>query len=462
MKALIVGAGKLGAKLAEAMVAEDIDVTVMDNNSKKIDRLNELIDCLTIVANGIDIKVLREIGIESYNYLIACTSSDDTNTLICTLAKKLGCNYTIARIRNPEYKDQLDFIKKEMGIDVVVNPDLATAEVIETYLLKSYSFYSGDFADGRIHMVDFNIGVADEFAGKKLKELADFKELLIASISRDGEIIIPNGDTELLPWDTIYVIGKTKDVSRLGDIFKDNASKRKVERVMILGGSNISIYLAKSLQKLGIAVTIVELDKYRCQELTEGLDDALIIHGDGTDIHLLEEENLDSMDAFIGLTGFDEANLLMALMAKYMGVPKAIGKISRPNYNKIIDRLAIDAAFNPVFITASSILKIIRGGKVVSVSLLIGGKGEVTEIVVGSKAPIINKPLEELKLPEGIIIGAMVHKNEVIIPNGKSVIHEGDRIIVFCLNDDLQTLRSLIWPKKGKIFKDILHLNNKY
>ena len=461
MKALIVGAGKLGSKLAESMVAEDIDVTVIDNNSNKIDRLNEQIDCLTIIANGIDIKVLKEIGIETYDYLIACTDNDDTNTLICTLAKKLGCHSTIARIRTPEYSDQLDFIKREMGIDVVVNPDLATANAIETYLLKSYSFYSGDFADGRIQMVDFNIGTADEFEGKKLKELENFKGLLITSISRDGEIIIPNGDTELLPWDTIYVIGKSNDISKLGNILKDNASNRKVERVMIMGGSNTTLYLAKSLQELGIHVTIVEIDINRCQELTEVLDDALIIHGDGTDIHLLEEEKLNTMDAFIGLSGFDEENLLMSLMAKHMGVPKAIGKISRPNYNKIIDRLSIDAAFNPVFITASSILKIIRGGKVISVSLLIGGKGEVTELIVGKDTPIINKSLEELKLPPGFIIGAMVHKNEVIIPNGKSVIHEGDRIIVFCLTDDLPTLRSLIRPSKGNIFKDILHRNKK-
>ncbi len=443
------------------MVTEDIDVTVMDKSSNKINRLNEQIDCLTIVANGIDIKSLQEIGIESYDYIIACTDSDDTNTLICTLAKKLGCHNTIARIRNPEYSDQLEFIKKEMGIDIVVNPDLATADVIETYLLKSYSFYSGDFADGRIQMVDFNIGTADEFIGKKLKDLENFDGLLITSISRDGQIIIPNGNTELLPWDTIYVIGKSNDILRLGDIFKDDASNRKVERVMIMGGSNTTVYLAKSLQELGIAVTIVEIDRDRCQELTELLDDALIIHGDGTDIHLLEEENLHSMDAFIGLTGFDEENLLMSLMAKHMGVPKAIGKISRPNYNKIIDRLGIDAAFNPVFITASNILKIIRGGKVISVSLLIGGKGEVTELVIGKGALITDKSLGELKLPPGIIIGAMVHENEVIIPNGNTVIHEGDRIIVFCLTDDLPTLKNLIRPSRSNIFKDLLNLNKR-
>lgn len=456
---MIIGAGKLGQKLAESMIQEDIDVTVIDNNQKVIDRINEQLDCLTVVANGIDIAMLKDLGIESYDILVACTDSDETNTVICSLVKKLGCKRTIARIRNPEYKEQLDFVKQEMGIDYILNPDLATAQVIEKYLLKSYSFYSGDFADGQVQMVDYNIGMSDEFVGKKLMELHNFKGLLIVAISRDGEIIIPHGATELLSWDTIYVIGKTRDIDKLGNILKDNASGRKVEKVMILGGSNIGYYLAKTLRKLNVSVTIVEQDKERCKELSELLDDVLIIHGDGTDIHLLEEEKLESMDAFVGTTGFDEENLLMALMAKHAGVPKSIAKISRPNYNKIIDKLGIDAAFNPVFISASNILKYTRGGKVVSVSLLLGGDGEVTEIIAGKGVPIIGKPLRELKLPKGIIIGAIVNGKDVIIPNGNSIIHENDRIIVFCLKEDIPTLRTFIkTPKVGKL-SDLWHHN---
>ncbi len=455
MKVIIAGAGKLGQKLAESMINEDIDVTVIDKNPDVIERINDYLDCLTIVGNGIDISMLRSLDIESCDLLVACTDGDETNTVICTLAKKLGCKSTIARIRNTEYKDQLDFIKKEMGIDQIVNPDLATANVIETYLLKSYNFYSGDFADGRIQMVDLNIGAADEFVGKKLKDLKNFQSLLIAAISRYGQIIIPYGDTELEAFDTIYVIGKTRDIAKLGKILHDDTGSRKVQRVMIFGGSNISIFLTKRLIEKGISVTIIEQDINRCQELSEILDGALIIQGDGTNIHLLEEEQLESMDAFIGLSGFDETNLLMALMAKQTGVPKTISKISRPNYNKIIDNLGIDAAFNPVFITASSILKYVRGGKVLSVSLLLGGDAEVVELVVGEGAAISGKPLEQLKLPEGIIIGAIVHGKEVIIPNGKSIIRGNDRIISFCLAKDVSVLKSLVKPNEGNIFSEL-------
>ncbi len=455
MKVMIVGAGKLGYKLAESMVLEDIDVTVVDNNPKVIDFVNEHLDVLTVLANGIDINILRELSINQYNLLVASTDSDETNTLICSLAKKLRCEKTIARIRNPEYMQQLDFIKAEMGIDHIVNPDLSTAQAIEKYLLKNYNFYSGDFASGKVQMIDFNIEHMKEFVGKKIMELEDFDRLLITAISRDGDIIIPDGSTELLANDTIHVIGRNDDINNLNNKFTQDITKKEIERVMILGGSNIGLYLAQKLSKVNISVTLVEKDKERCQELSEILNDVLIIHGDGTDIHLLEEERLNSMGAFVGVTGYDEENLLMALMAKQSGVPKTISKISRQNYTKIIDRLGIDAALNPTVIAASNILKYIRGGKIVSVSLLIGGDGEVTEIIVGKDLPIVGKTLEELKLPKGIIIGAIVHNGKVIIPNGKSIIHANDRIVVFCLTEDLPTLKMFFKSNKGGVLSEL-------
>ena len=455
MKVIVVGAGKLGYKLAESMVSEDIDVTVIDNNPKVIDFVNEHLDVLTVLANGIDINILKQLDIGQYNLLVASTDSDETNTLICSLAKKLGCEKTIARIRNPEYMEQLDFIKVEMGIDHIVNPDLSTAQVIEKYLLKNYSFNSGDFASGKVQMIDVNIEHTQDFIGKKLMDLENFDGLLITAISRDGDIIIPDGSTELLANDTIHVIGKSDRIKDLNNKFNQDITKKQIERVMILGGSNIGFYLAQKLSKLNITVTLVEKDKERCQELSEILNDVLIIHGDGTDIHLIEEERISSMDAFVGVTGYDEENLLTALMAKQSGVLKSVSKISRQSYTKIIDRLGIDAAFNPIYITASNILKYIRGGKIVSVSLLIGGDGEVTEIVIGKELPVVGKTLEQLELPRGIIIGAIVHNGKVTIPNGKSVIQANDRIVVFCLTEDLPTLKMFFKPHKGGVLNEL-------
>jgi trk system potassium uptake protein TrkA len=455
MKAMIVGAGKLGAKLAEFFVAENIDVTVMDSNTKVLERLNEHVDVLTVVANGIDIKMMRELNIEDYDLLVGTTENDETNTLICTLAKKLGCKQTIARIRNPEYMQQIDFIKSELGIDHIVNPDLATALAMEKYLMKSYSFYTDDFASGKVQLIDFNIGLNKEFVSLKIKDVKGLDRLLITAISRNGSMIIPNGSTELLEGDVIHIIGNTKEIERFSHRLGEDYKRKLVSKVMILGGGNVGYYLAQRLCKNKIQVTLIEQDKARCQELSELLDNVLIIHGDGTDIHLLEEENLSSMDAFVGVTGFDEENLLMALMAKQSGVGKTIAKISRSNYIKIIDRINIDAAINPVYITASSILKYIRGGKVVSVSLLLGGNAEATEIIIDKDLSVVGKSLMDLNIPKGMIIGAIVRDNDVIIPKGSTVLRANDRIVVFCLSNDLSGLKMFFREQKGGLLSEL-------
>ena len=455
MKIIIVGAGKLGTKVAESLVTEDIDVTVMDINEKVLDRLSEHMDILTVEANGINISALLDVEINTFDLLVAATNNDETNTVICSLAKKLGCKKTIARIRNPLYKEQWDFVKDKMGIDEIVNPDLATAIEIERDLLNHYGFTSGEFADGKVEMLDLNIDREGEFIGKKLMDLKGFEKLLIAAISRDGRTIIPDGSSELLTGDVIHIIGKRQEIKKISLSFTNKTQDKNIKNVMILGGGNIAFYLASRLATKNIQVTIVEQDKERCHELSEGLDDAVIIHGDGTDIHLLEEESLENMDAFIGTTGFDEENLLMALMAKQSGVAHVVAKISRSNYTKIIDRLNIDVAINPVFITASSILKFIRGGKVLSVSLLLEGDAEVTEIVLDDNPSIIDRALTKLNLPKGIIIGAIVRKGKVIIPKGDTSLKVGDRIIVFSLNEDLPALKIFFSQDKGGIFSEL-------
>ncbi|NLS44202.1 MAG: Trk system potassium transporter TrkA [Firmicutes bacterium] len=457
MKVLIVGAGKLGYKLAQHMILEDIDVVLMDNNPKVLERINEHIDVLTLVGDGIDIKMLKELNIKNYDLLVASTNSDESNALICSIGKRLGAKKTIARIRNPKYMEQLDFIKGELGIDLIVNPDLATAQAIEKYLLKSYSFYSNEFASGRVEMLDYNISHHKAFVGKNLSELKDFESLLIAAISRDGAIIIPHGSTVLEDNDIIYIIGDYKDIDKFNSLYNLSKKKKAVDNVMILGGSNIGYYLAERLSKSRVNVRLIEKDKERAQELSDILNNVLIIYGDGTDINLLEEENLDQMDAFIGTTGFDEENLLMALMAKQAGVADCIAKISRENYTKIIDRLDIDVALNPLYITVSNILKNIRGGKVVSVSLLLGGDAEVTELIVGEDSLFLGKSLHSLNLPKGIIIGAIVRKGEVIIPKGDSIIMPKDRIVVFSLTEDLPTLKLFFKAYKGGVLGELWH-----
>ncbi|NLI89122.1 MAG: Trk system potassium transporter TrkA [Epulopiscium sp.] len=455
MKVMIVGAGKLGYKLAESMLNADIEVTIIEKNDEKLRTINDHLDVLAIPANGIEIEVLRELDIKSYDLLVAATGSDESNTIICSLAKKLGCKKTIARIRNPEYMHQLDFIKQEMGIDQIINPDLDTANEIVRYLLQDYTFATEDFAKGRVLIIDFNIKNMPAFTNKRISQLEGMDNLLILAIVRDGNIIVPNGNTMLYEDDTIHITGSRESINRLSKKLNFNMERHKIEKVMIFGGSKIGYYLAQKLADLHIKVSIIEKDSQRCKYLSETLNNVLVVEGDGTDMNLLEEEGLQYMDAFIGATDYDEANLLMSLMAKNIGVNKTIAKISRPNYVQIIDKLEMGVAVNPIDIAASNILKVIRGGKVVSVSLLLGGQAEVTEIIASQDSPIVGKRLADAGIPKGIIIGAVVHKGKVIIPNGDTIIRHGDRIIIFCESYNMPSLEVFTKPRGRGILSEL-------
>ncbi|HHW47659.1 MAG TPA: Trk system potassium transporter TrkA [Clostridiaceae bacterium] len=455
MKTMIIGAGKLGYKLASALSTGDNQVTVVDSDSEVLEKVSEHLDVMVVKANGVQIDMLKELDIKSYNLVIAVTDSDETNMIICSLAKKLGCDKTIARVRNPEYARQKNFIAQAMGIDYIVNPELATAKEIIRYLLKSYSFYSGDFADGRILMVDFIADCLPGFVGKKIHELEDINDLLIVAISRNGEVIIPSGSSSILEKDIVYVIGKRENIEQLAKRCKSSLPTSSIRKVMILGGGKLGYYLAEKLSDQNIFVKIIEQKKERCEYLSEKLNGVLVICGDGTDPSLLDDEDISNMDAFISVTGFDEENLLMTLIAKQAGVKKVIAKISKPSYEKIIERLGVDIAISPIDITASDILKYIRGGRAVSVSLLLGGQAEVTEIIADENMPIIGKPLSQLGLPEGIIIGAIAHRGKVIIPNGSSVITPGDRFVVFCLSSEIAALEAIFKRVKGRGFGEL-------
>lgn len=454
---MIIGAGKLGYKLAKSMINNEYEVTLIDNDAKVIERMNDHLDVLTVTANGLEVAILRELHISTYDLLIASTGSDETNTIICTLAKKLGCKITIARLRNPEYTLQLDFIKKEMGIDHIINSDLETANEIARYLTNNEDNYSGEFASGLVQMIEFNIRHIKGLEGKKITELDNFSGLLIIAILRDNDIIIPNGATKLMKGDILHLIGTPYRIDEFRHKNKIVNEFKAIKRVMIIGGGNVGYYLAEQLIAKNVNVAIVEQDRARCKQLTYMLTGAMIIHGDGTDIDLLEEESLSNMDAFVGVTGYDEQNLLMSLMAKQTGVRKAVAKISRPSYINLVDRLGIDMALNPINIAVSDILKYIRGRSVASVSLMLGDKAELTEILVEENEALINKKIVELNLPKGIIIGAIVHDEKVVIPNGNTVIHEYDRLIIFTLVKDTPALDIFYKPATGGMKRELWH-----
>lgn len=457
MHIIIVEAGKLGYILAEFLSQNDNNVVMIDNNEKTLERANNQFDILTYKGNGAQMSVLEGFNIKNADLLIATTDNDDTNMLICYLAKKMGCKRVVARIRDPEYSDQVDTLKKQLDIDYAVNPELVMAKEIGAHLLKGQALNMEDFAKGKVSIVNYKVNELEGMEGKKIKDINIPKSVLIAAILRDGEVIIPYGDTLLHDNDTIYLIGEKESIGMFKSKRESLEHNIVVKKVMILGGGNAAYYLAKKLLKNGIFVKIIEKDEGRCGFLAQELPGALIIHGDATDPYLLTEENISEVDALVSLTGFDEENLLMTLLAKKYGVGKVITKVSRSNYIPIIEQLGINNAINPVMITAGEIMRFIQGGRVVSLFLLLGGKAEVLELIAKENSKIVGKPLAELGLPKGIIIGSIVQNGKVIIPNGDSIINPGDRLIVFCLQSEVMTLEKMFYKAKGGFIDELWH-----
>lgn len=456
MRALIVGGGKLGMRLARSLVEENIEITVLDNDPRVIQKVNNELDVLTVTGNALDFNILRELDIEHYDLIIGTVTSDESNVLITSIAKKLGCKKAIARIRNPEYHSQIRLIKEELDIDYVINPENAAAMAIEKYLLKKYSLMGDEFAGGKVKLVEFNVGQEKEFVNKKLKDLDNFNELLIAAVSRRGYTFIPNGDTELKENDVILVIGARKNIDAFDRDHSKVTAVKPTKSVMILGGGKLGDYLCGLLLKDNIEVLVVEKDYDKAMSLKERHPDAVVIHGDGTDFNVLEEEVIHSYDAFVGATGIDETNILMALSMKEEGITKSVAKISRINFIGVLDKLNLDATFNPSFITASLILKLIRGKDALAINLMYDGNTEVAEIKLHDDLKVLDTQLTDLGLPEGILIAAIVRGQDVLIPNGRSRLHRGDRIIVFCKHNNAHMMKSYFYYKeRGGLFNEL-------
>lgn len=455
MEIVIVGAGKLGYKLAETLLGKDNNITVVDKEEAPLLKVASRLDVLTVRGNGAQLKVQEDLNLKKVDLIVAVTSSDETNIMICLMAKKLGCSKVVARVRNPDYVNQINFFKEGLDLDFITNPELDTALDVSRYILRGYTAHMESFAGGRVGLFDVPMQSLPELIGKSLHELNVFGEILVAALFRNGQVIVPSGETRLEEHDILYLIGQretvtsfTKDISIIGE-------RQTARKVMIIGGGRAGYYLANRLLINGLQVKIIEQNEERCNYLAESLKGALVIWGDGTDLDLLQEENLNEMDALVSLTGNDEENLMLALLGKQQGVVKVVAKVSRSNFVPIIEQLGIDRAVNPVLISAAEIARFIQGGQIASLSLLFGGQAEVVEIIVPENAPIVGTQLMKAKIPQGLIVGAIVRDSKVLIPKGNSTIEALDRVIVFCLHNEIPSLQRLFYPQKRGIWHEL-------
>ena len=437
MNIIIVGCGKVGFSLAEQLVREKHNITVMDPDEETLQRASDAMDIMTVSGSGSSAVDLRQAGADEADLMVAATSSDEVNMVCCLLSKNLGTRYTIARIRNPEYISSLADLRRNLNIDMVINPENSTAIEISRLLRFPAAANIETFCRGRVELIGFRLQEDDFLTDKPLRELdprVKSLPLLFCAADRDGEVYIPNGNFIPRAGDQLYVAGQPAALDRFFILLGRYVSKAK--KVFLVGGGKVSLYLAHILDKLGMQLKIVERDEARCRMISEKFPRAIVLCADGTDSELLESENLTSYDAFVALTDRDEDNLIISLYAMQRGIAKVVTKSNRQNYAGIARAVGLDSVISPKLITANQILQVVRGmenskGSVMTALYRIAeGKVEAMEFVVNETTRHLKIPLKDLRLKKGILIAVIIHQGRIIIPEGSTCMEQGDTVII--------------------------------
>jgi trk system potassium uptake protein len=445
MRIIIVGAGEVGFHLAQRLSLENQDVVVVETDPERAERTSELLDVMTVVGNGASIPVLEEAGIRKARILLAVTSQDEVNLISCLAGSRLGAEYTIARISNPDYYTRDSVLSRErLGIDLMINPEREAARETFQLLQSAAATDVANFADGRVQLVGLVVREGAVVAGKTLAQLGgELREYryVLAAIVRDGQTVIPVGSSRIEAGDQIYVLSPATEVPSIPPLA--GYEPFELKRVMIAGGSAEGQFLAELLEEHGVECTILDRDRRRCLELAEALPRALVLHGDATDLELLEMEGVSGIDGYVAATGNDETNLLSSLLAKSVGARKVVSLIGKFEYLPLVPKVGLDAAVSPRMSAVNAILRYIRRGRVTTVATLKGIEAEAIEFTVEESSPIANRLIADLVFPQGAIIGTIIRGDIILIPRGPDLVLPGDEVIVFALPEAIPAVEKL-------------------
>lgn len=451
MKIIIVGCGKVGYAIASQLAVEKHDVVMVDGSSAALQKADSSLDIMCIEGNGASISVLKNAGAGDADLVIAVTNGDETNLVCCLIAKKLGAKHTIARVRNTDYRRDGEMLKREIGLDMVINPDLAAAREIARILSFPTAFSVEPFARGRIDMIGFYVSAKDALCGVPLSTFnrKRIAEVLICAAEHEGQYVIPDGNFVPQSGDRLYMVGSKAELLKM--LKGIGRTLQRVKEVSLLGGSRIAMYLTWELQRTNTRVRIVEKERADCELLADELPGAMIIHGDGTDNELIASEGMFNVDAFVSLTGRDEENLLMALTARRAGVPKVLAKMNRPGYMELVRDTGIESIISPKNIVANQITSYVRalanseGSAVESLYRMMDGTVEALEFTATANSrALLGVPLKDLRTKKGVLLAAIVRGEQTIIPGGMTSIEEDDRVVVVTTNTGLQDLEDIL------------------
>ncbi|WP_024860838.1 Trk system potassium transporter TrkA [Ruminococcus flavefaciens] len=450
MDIIIVGCGKVGSALAEVL-SDEHNVTIIDKKESLVEAASNDFDVMGIVGNCLQTEVLEEANVAKANIIIAVTASDEVNILSCLIAKRMGARHCIARVRSPEFDKQLVFMREELGISMMVNPDYNAANEIAKVLRYPEAINIESFAKGRVDLAEIRITSGSILDGVALSQLSRRMRLdvLICAVQRGEELTIPNGNFVLRAGDKIHMTASHSNMVKFFKSISAAYREKRVKSAVLIGGGRVAYHLAQQLIEMGVKVKIIEIDRDRCLELSDRLNKVDISCADGTDHDILEEERVYDADAVVTLTGIDEENILLSLLAKNNGVDKVVTKVNRMSLMQLSDTLDLDSIISPKTITVSQILQYVRakqnslGNNVTTLYRLVNDRLEAIEFVVRDKKDYVDVPLKKLKLRSGILIASIVRGNELIIPKGDDCLQVNDSVVVITTTKGMHDLSNI-------------------
>jgi len=449
MRVVVIGAGEVGHNIADILSKEGNDIILIDKNEERLAEVSEDLDVETIVGSGSSPHILKRAGLARSEMIVAVTDSDETNIVACLIASTQSkVPLKIARIRNPDLnKNAVLFDKHHLNIDLCINPEREAVNNLVNLIEYAGASEIIDFAEATIKLVAFYINERCDLIGKNLQQIKEAygEDMMIASITRNNEPIIPTGKTVLEKNDYVFVFAASENVRKVLVFF--GKETEPPQRIFIIGGGTTGLMLAEALETKNIFTKIIERRQDRCDLLASRLDKTIILHGDGTSQDLLKEENIKDADYLIAVTDDEEANILGGLLAKQLGAKKAISLINRADYTHLVPVVGIDGVMNPRHATIGKILHFIRKGKIISATPLCDEKAEAVEFIALETSEITDKPIHSLKLPKGTIIGAIKRNGETIIPKGDTVILPGDQVILVALRSTIPQVEKILTVK---------------
>lgn len=450
LKIIIVGCGKVGANLVDQLSKEGHDITVIDKKAEKIQDITNIYDVMGLVGNGASYSTQMEAGIEETDLIIAVTDSDELNLLCCTVAKRVGKCAAIARVRTPDYSEETGYLREQLGLALIINPELEAAREVARILYLPTALEVNSFAHGQAELVKFKVPEGNLLNGLSLAYLGKniTNDILICAVERNGEVYMPNGDFVLHSGDVVSFVSE-RHIAR--DFLKQiGLATRQVKDTMIIGASKAAYYLAKELLNMGISVKIIEKEKENCESLSVKLPKAIIINGDGTDPDILKEEGIETVQSFISLTGIDEENIMLTLYAKQVSKAKVVTKINRVNYKQVINNLDLGSLVYPKYITSEAIIAYVRakknsmGSNIETLYHMFDSRVEAIEFIVEENSKVSGVPIKDLKLKKDVLISFINHNGHIIIPTGNDEIEDGDTVMIVTKNTGFTDIDDIV------------------